>query len=396
MKPVVLQLIDSFNEGGSERQALQLTRLLHQSDRFQVRLASLSAEGVLRSEIGDLNLGETRSFPLNNFYDRNAIGQLRRLVRFLKSEKIDILHTHDFYTNVFGMLGGMLARVPVRIASMRETGSMRTNAQQRAQRFAYSLSHQVIANSASVREELIRQGLAADKITVIYNGLDLNRVAVEGSARRTDSLSRLGLAPEMDGRHRFVSIVANMRHEVKDYPMFLRAARRVHDVIPEAAFLLAGEGELMEPTRQLAEELGIGGSTFFLGRCEALSHLLHVSDVCVLSSKAEGFSNSILEYMAASRPVVATAVGGAGEAIIEERTGYLVPPGDVLAMAERIILLLRDSNRAAGMGNLGRQLVEQKFSCEAQLRHTEELYAKLLSSRRLSQDWDSKSTVALR
>ena len=115
MKPTVLQLIDSFNQGGSERQALQLARLLHQSGRFNVRLASLSPEGILRNEVSDLELGEIPAFPLNKFYDGNAFLQLRRLARFLKASKIDILHTHDFYTNVFGMAAGTLARVSARV-----------------------------------------------------------------------------------------------------------------------------------------------------------------------------------------------------------------------------------------------------------------------------------------
>ena len=113
VKPVVAQLIDSFNQGGSERQALQLTRLLSEGQRFKVHLASLSPEGSLRASVADLDLGNIPSFPLNSFYDHNAVRQLRSCVRWLKELKVDVLHTHDFYTNVFGMTAGMLARVPV-------------------------------------------------------------------------------------------------------------------------------------------------------------------------------------------------------------------------------------------------------------------------------------------
>jgi len=102
LKPVVLQLIDSFEQGGSERQALQLTELLHHSGRFSLRLASLSPEGPLRKDIESLELGELPAFPLNSFYDLQAGKQLRRLVRYLKTARVDVLHTHDFYTNVFG------------------------------------------------------------------------------------------------------------------------------------------------------------------------------------------------------------------------------------------------------------------------------------------------------
>ena len=160
--------------------------------------------------------------------------------------------------------------------------------------------------------------------------------------------------------------------------MFLRSARVVKEAVPEAAFLLAGEGELSDSLRALAEELGISDSTFFLGRCENVAELLAVSEICVLSSKAEGFSNSILEYMAAGRPVVVTDVGGAREVVSEGETGYLVRSGDDAVMAQRLIGLLRDPERARAMGVKGKRVVEEKFSCEAQLARTESLYDRLL------------------
>jgi glycosyltransferase involved in cell wall biosynthesis len=290
-----------------------------------------------------------------------------------------VLHAHDFYTNVFGMFTGARARVPVRVASMRETGGMRTGAQLRLQRMSYSMAHQVVANSESVRQELIRQGVPAKKTTVIYNGIDQMRVTLPGAVSRAESFSRVGLTTAPAEGSLCVTLVANMRHEVKDYPLFLRAARRVRNAIPHAVFLLAGEGELMPSLQALARELGIEDCTYFLGRCEALADLLSISDVCVLSSKAEGFSNSILEYMAAGRPVVATDVGGAREAIVEGTTGYLVPAGDEEKMADRLITLLRNERRA-DIGAAGRDVVQARFSLEAQLARTEELYDRLLQA----------------
>jgi glycosyltransferase involved in cell wall biosynthesis len=258
----------------------------------------------------------------------------------------------------------------------------RSRAQKRLQHFAYSLAHHIVANSEAVRSKLIEEGIRADKITVVYNGLDLERLAPLTGLDRADALTLFNLPAEtVSTRQQFVTIVANMRHDVKDYPMFLRAARRVHEAVPEAAFLLAGEGELMASFRALASETGIADRTFFLGRCDRIPELLSASEVCVLSSKAEGFSNSILEYMAAARPVVATDVGGAREAIVEGETGYVVPPGDEAMMADRVISLLRDPKGARAMGHAGRRVVEEKFSCDAQLRRTEELYGRLLSGR---------------
>lgn len=373
LKPAVLQLIDSFNQGGSELQATQLTRLLCESGTFAVHLATLNPNGPLKASVESLNLPDIPAFPLTSFYDLNAVKQLRALSKYLRKHKIRVIHTHDFYTNVFGMTAGVLARVPVRIASMRETAGMRTNAQRQLQRIAYKLASHVVGNSKAVRDRLIEDGVAADKITVLYNGLDLERLATKLS--REEVLNHFALKD-----NQFVTIVANMRHDVKDYPMFLRAAAKIAESVPDANFLLAGEGELTESLQALAAELGISERTHFLGRCEQVAELLSISSVCVLSSKAEGFSNSILEYMAAGCPVVATDVGGAKEAIVEGETGYLVKSGDDETMAARVVELLVDQEKNRRFGEAGRSVVEHKFSTEAQLRNVESLYNQLCVS----------------
>jgi L-malate glycosyltransferase len=382
VKPRILQLIDSFDEGGSERQAIDLTRRLHESGNFEVHLATLKAEGVLRAQVEQLDLGPIPSFPLRSFYGPAGIAQLAKFVQHLKKSKIDLLHTHDFYTNVFGMAAGFLAGVKVRVASRRETTGMRTPKQLRLQKTAYTLAHQVVANSESVRRKLLEEGIRDDRISVIYNGLDMMRVTAAETTSRADNLRILGL-PQTSLDQRFVTIVANMRHDVKDYPMFLRAAEAVVKAEPKAAFLLAGEGQLQQSLRELSSQLNISDRTYFLGRCEHVAELLSVSEVCVLSSRAEGFSNSILEYMAAGRPVVATNVGGASEAIVEDETGYLVPAGQHQLMADRIISLLRNSAKARAMGKRGRRVVASKFSSSALLTNTEALYQRLIEQKPL-------------
>jgi glycosyltransferase involved in cell wall biosynthesis len=365
LRPTVLHLLGSFHSGGSERQAVQLIRLLEASGRWRVLVACLDPGGPLRGEVAHLDIP---AFPLTSFYNWNMLVQLRRFAAFLRAGGVRVVQTHDFYSNVFGMAGAALARVPARIAARRETGSMRTRAQLWMEHRTYGLAHAIVANSEAVRRRLLESGVPEKKVVVIYNGLDLARVAPQPG----------GPWPLPEGR-RFVTMVANLRHRVKDHPMFLRAARRVRDAVPEAAFLLAGEGELLDEMRRLAADLGLERDVFFLGRCDRVAELLSISEVCVLSSSAEGFSNSILEYMAASRPVVATDVGGAREAILDGETGYGVPSGDDAAMAARIIGLLRNPEVARRMGARGRQIVIEKFSCEAQLRLTEQLYGRLLS-----------------
>jgi glycosyltransferase involved in cell wall biosynthesis len=378
-KKNILQLVDSFNEGGSERQAVQLTRLLQQSDRYRLHVACLNRTGRLREEIERLGIVDVPEYPLKSFYDRNAAAQLRRFAAFLREREIDVVHTHDYYTNIFGMAGTRLAGVSVRIASRRQS-SVRAASKRFVERLAYNLSHAVVANCEEVRTQLVREGVPPHKIKTIYNGLDTGRVMVKPGATRDELLARLGLP--RDGRRSFVTIVANIR-AVKDHATFLRAARRVRATLPHARFVIAGGGELTDSTRELAALLTLQDDVFFTGPCERVAELLSISDVCVLSSVSEGFSNAILEYMAAGRPVVATDVGGAREAVVEGETGYLVQRGDDRAMAERIAELLQDPARARAMGERGRRLIESKFSCEEQLSRTSELYDELLANNRI-------------
>jgi glycosyltransferase involved in cell wall biosynthesis len=380
LKPNILQLNNSFYQGGTERQTVQLTRLLHESGRYQLHVACLAPEGPLRVEVERLGYREIPSFPLTSFYDRNALRQLRRFVAYLREHEIDVIHVHDFYTNIFGMFGAALARVPVRLASRRETDGIRSRAQRIVERRAYDLAHTVVANAEAVRAQLLREGLPPEKVVTVYNGLDAARFAPQPGWRREEILAALGLPHE--GNRRFVTIVANMLHPMKDQATFLRAAQRVRAEVPEAAFVLAGEGGLTEPLRALAAELGLAEDAFFVGRCARIAELLYVSDVGVLSSKGvEGLSNSIIEYMAAGLPVVATDIGGAREAVVEGETGYIVPPEDAETLAARIISLLREPERARAMGERGRQVVAQEFSCEARLARTERLYDELLARR---------------
>jgi len=371
-------MVDSFDMGGAESQTVLLARLLLADGRYGVHLACLRREGALLPEIEKLDLGEIPEFRLTSFYDYNMLVQLRAFTSFLRRRQIDVVHPQSFYTNVFAITGAALARVPARIAFRGDTGGWRNEKQEFVERWSYRLAHLIHANSEAVRKFLIQEGVPERKIATVHNGLDMSRVMVESSTTRADARRRFGLPDD----RLFVTLVANMRHEIKNHRMFIRMAQRVHEAVPEAAFVLAGEGELVPQVRAHAAEVGIAADTFFIGRCDNVAELLFASDVCVLTSRAEGFSNSILEYMAAGRPVVATGVGGAREAIVHGESGYLVQSDDDKAMAEHVVSLLRDQERVRQMGNRGREIVAEKFSDRAQLRNTTAMYERILTGSR--------------
>lgn len=374
MKPRVVQFFGSFNQGGSERQAAALTEMLVRDGRFDVRVAVLDGTGVLRESVESLGIGEIAEFPLGSFYDANFVRQVRACTAFLKENNISIVHTHDFYSNVFGMAAASFARTPKRVASKRETGGMRSGTQKFIEGIAFGRADAIVANSGAVRKHLTDEcGVSELKIELIYNGIDTERFVDSGDA----SAVRLSIGVPPDPK--LVTLVANLRHDVKNVPMLLRAAAAIQR--DDVHFAIAGEGELEAELRRLANDLGVGGRVHFLGRCDNVPKLLSASDVCVLTSTNEGFSNSILEYMAAGKPVAATDVGGAGEAIVDGQTGFLVASGDYKALAEKLKVLLNDQEMARSFGKRGRAKVEKEFSSAVQLDRTIAMYERLLAAK---------------
>src|SRR5205809_362922 len=191
----VLQFIGSFHQGGSERQAVQLTRLLHADARVNVSVATLENAGVLHAEVEKMGFTEIPEFKLTSFYDLNFFKQLAKCAQFLRANKIEIIHTHDFYTNIFGMFAAQLASVPLAIASKRETGGMRSRWQKLLEKFAFRQANAIVANSEAVKNYLISEGVSGEKIRVIYNGLDLDRLTPKITDRKT-ICNELGLPDE--------------------------------------------------------------------------------------------------------------------------------------------------------------------------------------------------------
>ena len=260
-----------------------------------------------------------------------------------------------------------------RIASKRETEGVRTKGQDRVERLAFGAASKIVVNSAAVQAHLSKRGLKESRLELIHNGVDV--AAFDAARSRANEVRRMLDLPE---DRKLVTAVANLRHDVKNIPMFLRAVDRVTEEVSNARFVIAGEGEKKVDLEAMAVQLGIEQFTYFVGRCDDVPGLLAASSVCVLPSTAEGFSNSVLEYMAAGKPVVVTDVGGASEGVVENENGYLVPSDDDKKMAERIIELLKDEDKATSFGAAARERVASDFSTDRQLEKTLDLYHRLL------------------
>jgi glycosyltransferase involved in cell wall biosynthesis len=296
-----------------------------------------------------------------------------RLLQIIKLVKPAVVHAFLPLVTFMGALAGRVLRVPLVITSRRALG---THQERHAvlrpfDRAASRLSHFVTVNSRAVWEDVVsRDYIDPKKLVLIYNGVDT--WPFESASQERQKLRRhMGLR-DLD---KVVVVVANLI-PYKGHHDFLKAARRVKARIPEATFWLVGEDRGIQKDLEIeAQNLGLSESVLFMGQRSDIPSLLAASDLFVLPSHEEGFSNVILEAMAAGLPVVATKVGGNSEAVLDGATGWLVPPRSPTAMAKRIVDLLSDPGRAKSWGVEGRERVKSHFTIEQMVEKHLALYA---------------------
>jgi L-malate glycosyltransferase len=358
----VAHLVDALNPGGTERQCVALARGLV-ARGVETAVFYFNA-GPLLSDLVGAGV-TTRVMPSVSLRSPRAPARLRRLVHGLREWKPDVLQTYGFYSNVPGLLAGCLARVPVRVASRRELARYLTPAQRTVDRWTWRLAHRLVVNSEAVRRHVVAAGVDPARIVLIKNGLDIGRWPPVARA---------------DGdRGPVVGMVAHFR-EQKDHATFVLAAHRVAQMIPSVRFHLIGSGPLEGRIRELVQSVGIADRVDFLGSLggDALRAAVSKLRVSVLSSKDnEGLPNAVLESMARGVPVVATAVGGTPEVVEDGVTGFLIPAGDPLAIAERVVRLLKEPALADRLGEEGRRKVEREFAADKMVSEFDRLYREL-------------------
>src|SRR5262245_27977167 len=368
----VLHLITSFEVGGTERQAVELLKRIDRR-RFDARLAALRLEGPLYEEVEEL-FPRAPQFPLTSFYNANAARQLLKLRNWMISERADILLAHDFYAGLLGAAAARLAGVRV-IACQRHMRLSDRRAHEWGTRFTHRLAHRVLVNSEAIRDHLLSGGqVAPEKIVVIRNGLSeaAERAALDddGRAKKRAALLR---ELNLDEGAKLIGLVARLQ-PVKGHRYFIEAASRVAAVEPNAHFLLVGDGALRREIEEQATRLGVDDRVHLLGARGDAAAIAAGFDVATLASLNEGLPNAVMEAMAAGAPVVATAVGGTSELVIDGATGFLAPPGDAEALARRILDALRDPDRSARMAEQGRRRVLSQFGMRRMIESVERLY----------------------
>jgi glycosyltransferase involved in cell wall biosynthesis len=306
---------------------------------------------------------------------------LLALGRLLCQERWDIVHVHSLEAGLCGRLTAWVTTAPKRhsprIVYTPQTIDIRQTRWHRlytwVERLLSAVTDAIISVNEADRQRLIGWGISSFKVINIPNGIDLP--AYHGLMDTHSAREYLGLHPDRP----VVMQVARLSAQ-KNPLAFLEGAALVTQQHPDVQFAMVGQGPLKDTVSSHIRALGLQDQVHLLGWRDNACRLMTAANVVTLTSRWEGAPYSVLEAMAASRPVVATAVNGCPEVIADGQTGFLTPPGDARTWAARVIQLLESPQLAKAMGQRARARVEQSFSVQATTTRTIELYRQLVGN----------------
>jgi glycosyltransferase involved in cell wall biosynthesis len=364
----VVYVLDNMRIGGTELNAVRVAERLDR-ERFDLRVVALNVDGPLAHRYESAQI-PVRHMPISSLRGPDMVTAGLRLSRFLRDERVDVVHAHDMYSNVFAAPWSRLARVPAFIASRRWWHSLPNRQLRVGNSIAFQFAHLVVANSPAVAESIRKTDrVRAGRIRVIPNFVD------------DDAF--VDLAPEERARHRrgfgfpegsiVVGCVARLV-PVKDHKSLLAAFSTVRAKHPRARLLIIGDGESAQGLKALSERLRIDDVVAFAGERLESFNLHQLFDLSVLCSLSEGFPNTLVEAMAAGRATVATRVGGSVDAVDDGRTGILVEPSAPERLAAALDRLLGDDELRERMGSAGRDCARRNFSARLVVPAIESLY----------------------
>lgn len=367
--PHVLFVVDGFPKalGGGERIVLRLAAMLPRYGfRASILTFALHPESSFRPEDAPCPV---YLLPLKNTFGPRAIRGAFALRKFLRNQEVRVVQTFFESSDLWA---GLMTRIfsPAKLVwSRRDMGILRGKKHSLAYRALRRLPHAVVAVSARVAQHTTTvDGVPASRVHVVHNGLDLDTSAHGGA-----SAAKPGPV---------ITTIGNIR-KVKGHDILVEAAPEILAHFPSATFTIAGEvlePEFFAALERTVAEYRLSEQVSFLGRITDLRRHLDAADVFVLPSRSEGFSNALIEAMAAGLPCVATDVGGNAEAIQDGESGLIVPPENSASLSRAILRILQDENLAEKMSTAARSSAEANFSSEAMLQKITDLYRSLLRS----------------
>ncbi len=357
----ILYIIDNLGRGGAQKHLLELINRLDKN-MFDITIAVLSKRK--KEMIDKYNNNKLIFLDLTKIYNFDAFKKLFKFRSFVK--QFDIVHTYLFSSNVYGVVAAKLAGVKNIITSRRAMTDVVSLDKRKIEReikwqsFVNRFTSKLVCVCEAVkRRTLEKEKISKDKLVVIQNGIDLKKFDKKKIKRLNKPV---------------VGIVTHLT-KTKDIMTFLDAVNLVNKKI-KCNFVIIGDGNLRRDIEKKIKEENIKNINLLGEKADAIN-LIKSFDIGVNSSILEGSANTILEYMSASLPVIATNVGGNPELVVDGKTGIIVPSRNPEAMADAIVRLLEDKNLAKKMGKEGRKRIEEKFSVERMVKRYGEFYGGL-------------------
>jgi glycosyltransferase involved in cell wall biosynthesis len=366
----IMHVVTTLNIGGLEILVLNLNRFIDRN-LFIPMVCSLTSDGILEKEFEKIDV------PVYTVAKKDRIDIIlaTKLRRLFKTEKIEIIHTHNITPFLYSMFGLKTGGAHELVHTVHSNVKLHKKKLIIAQRCLAKHSYRIIGDCKKVSDFLkYQQGIPFDKVITIYNGVDIQKYGKDIDV--LEKRKEIGTDPD----DALVICVANLL-PVKNHNMLLRSFRKVVDIIPKTKLILAGDGICRGTLETLAKQLYLSDKILFLGHRQDIPELLEIADVFVLASKSEGLPLSVLEALASSKPVVVTDVGGNDEIVQNDYCGYLVSSGDENKMADRITDFLLHKEKAILFGKRGRRLVEEKFSLQKMARDYEQIYLEAIANR---------------
>ncbi len=366
--------VDNMNVGGTELNAVRTAERLDR-ERYELSVVTLSSDGPLLDRYRAARI-PVNVIRLRNLYGPSALAAGLELARHLRHERIDLVHAHDMYSNMFAGPWARWAGCGV-VASRRWWAGPSRRAYRIGNRLSYHFAHRVLANSERVAQLLVEEGLPPSKVAVVRNFLEEEAFSEPGA----EWLARARRHVALPDHGPVVGMLASSSPD-KDQATLVRAVARLRSSHPRLVCVLVGRDAGEESAlRSLVAELGLDDAVRFAGQMPSRPSPHHLFDVSVLSTRSEGLPNSVLEAMASGRPTIASDVGAVADAVDDGVTGFLVPPGDAGALAAALGRCLDDAELRRSLGAAGRERARERYSARGALAALDSLYGGVIGAR---------------
>jgi sugar transferase (PEP-CTERM/EpsH1 system associated) len=364
----VMHILPSLETGGMENGVVNLANRINK-DRFSVGICCLQRLGSLSPRIEPgievLNMGQKEG---------KAILLPVRLAKILRNRRIDIVHTHNGYSGIYGLLAAKIAGVAVSIHGEHGLTAHSSGYRRNLMRVLCGMADKISTVSEGLKKDAQEYWhIKENKVIVLRNGVDHEKF------RRMEGVDRMHFGIRRHEGDIVIGTVGRLADQ-KNYPLLLRALKEIDNTNVKAVFV--GDGPLRPDLEMLVDSLGIRQNVFFMGERQDIPSILNVFDIFVLPSyMGEGIANCMLEAMAVGLPIISSDIDGNIEVVEDEKNGLLFESTNLKSLVEKMVTLIGSENLRKRMGDAGIKRVEHHFSIEKMVSNYERFYTEMIEEK---------------